>query len=125
MRVEVLHKMSDMLLDGTVNVLSHRSKWEYSFVEQDTDVWVARAEWQKHFPKLTNLKVVMDFRGANCLQKYLKLFVNHISTSRIDIEPRKLKVDVKELECDGSFECGGCEEKIDKAIRDVVKLREG
>jgi hypothetical protein len=66
----------------------------------------------------------MKFSGKKCLREYLDVFTSHVITSRVNLEPRKLEVNVKRLEWDDIPECGGCKENIAQAISGVVKLRE-
>jgi len=86
-------------------------------------------DWQRRFPGLETLKVVIDFADRDgetvFLGEKLDSTMRDIADAEIVIRAKKVEVEVRDLNCDwGMLYLKRCEGEITKAVEDKLLLRE-
>ena len=129
--LEVHFKVQDVVSSAGCGPSDHAdetNEWRYLF-DRPGD----RADytnWQRCFPKLDNLKVVLDFaplRGG-CLNKRLARMLVVMADLPIAIRAREVEVEVKNLDCadeeqsearfGNALQCGhACEDRVLRMIQ--------
>ena len=108
------------------------SQWPYLLVDHTkTNQLAACVTWQQSFPKLREMKVVVDFgfdfHVQSCLVKIYDTFMSRLKQHSIEIRARQVEAEVNGVSCEKKCNrwrklCNKrCAENVKKAIEDMIK----